>query len=72
MKSHIVYIEVIQASEDMILTNGQTYSECVYLGSADTVDNWYEVPINNEAFLQWKEQNKFFLRSEIQQQQNEE
>lgn len=29
--------------EGMILTNGQTYSSCVYLGIYDSPANWHEI-----------------------------
>lgn len=36
-------VEVI-ADEGMILTDGETYSEHVYLGIYDAPENWREVP----------------------------
>ena len=34
---------VITAAEGKLLTNGETYSEQVYLGIYDNPDNWREV-----------------------------
>lgn len=33
------------ATDGMILTNGETYGTEVYLGSGDSPDNWYEIPL---------------------------
>ena len=33
------------ATDGMILTNGETYGREVYLGSGDSPDNWYEIPL---------------------------
>lgn len=34
---------VLTASENMWLTNGQTYSQQVWLGVRDSIENWHEV-----------------------------
>lgn len=34
---------IITAAEGKLLTNGETYSEQVYLGIYDSPDNWREV-----------------------------
>ena len=39
-----INIQVIEASDGMTLTNGETYSKKVYLGSLDSVENWQEIP----------------------------
>ena len=39
-----VFITVIEASEGMTLTNGETYSKRIYLGTHDSPENWYEIP----------------------------
>ena len=31
------------ASEGKVLTNGETYGKIVFLGNADSPDNWYEI-----------------------------
>ncbi len=38
-------IELIKltASEGMVLTNGETFGEEIYLGCNDSVDNWREI-----------------------------
>ena len=33
----------IKPSEGMILTNGETYSKDIYLGTKDSIDNWHEI-----------------------------
>lgn len=43
-----IKIRVLEASEGMILTNGEVYSEIIYLGINDSPDNWREVPIDEE------------------------
>ena len=35
----------MEATDGMILTNGETYGTEVYLGSGDSPDNWYEIPL---------------------------
>ena len=44
MKQQKIQIIKIEADEGMILTNGQTYSTSIYLGAADNVENWWEIP----------------------------
>lgn len=36
----------LTAEEGMILTNGETYSDCVYLGIYDSPNNWHEIIIS--------------------------
>ena len=43
MRTSELSITVLEPSEGKTLTNGQTYSKKVYLGSLDSVENWYEV-----------------------------
>ena len=38
-------VQILEPSEGMLLFNGETYSDRVYLGEADSADNWREVPI---------------------------
>ena len=49
MKINIFEMQELQADEDMVLTNGKTYSSIggiVYLGINDKVENWYEISEN--------------------------
>lgn len=39
-----IQIRVLEASPGMVLTNGETYSKQVYLGTVDSPENWREVP----------------------------
>lgn len=39
----IVEENVLKADEGMMLTNGETFGNVVYLGKNDSVDNWYEI-----------------------------
>lgn len=39
-----INIVVLEPSEGMTLTNGETYSKKVYLGITDLAENWVEVP----------------------------
>ena len=50
-----IEIIVLQADEGNVLTNGETYSNKVYLGIYDSPENWHEISeeeipeeINNE------------------------
>ena len=38
-----INIMVLEPSEGMTLTNGETYSKRVYLGKLDSPDNWWEI-----------------------------
>ena len=39
-----INIIVLEPSEGMTLTNGETYSKRVYLGINDVPENWHEIP----------------------------
>ena len=36
---------ILEASEGMILTDGECYGYIIYLGTEDDADNWYEITI---------------------------
>ena len=40
----IIEGNVIRPDDGMVLTNGETYSDCVYLGIHDSPSNWHEIP----------------------------
>ena len=44
MRTSEVKIVVLEPDEGKVLTNGETYSDKVYLGKNDSPDNWREVP----------------------------
>lgn len=44
MKTSEVKIVVLEPDEGNVLTNGETYSEKVFLGKNDSPANWREVP----------------------------
>lgn len=51
MKTNEIKIVVLEPDEGNVLTNGDVYSDKVYLGKNDSPDNWREVPaedINKE------------------------
>lgn len=33
----------LEASDGMVLTNGESYGKTVYLGKEDSPDNWHEI-----------------------------
>lgn len=39
-----VKLIVLEASDGMVLTNGEIYSDKVYLGVNDSPENWHEIP----------------------------
>lgn len=47
MKTSEVKIVVLEPDEGKVLTNGETYSDKVYLGKNDSPDNWREVPADS-------------------------
>lgn len=44
MKMNEVKLIVLEASDGMVLTNGEIYSDKVYLGVNDSPENWHEIP----------------------------
>ena len=48
MKQNPIEIIVLEPEEGMILTNGEVYSEKVYLGTNDSPKNWREVPASEK------------------------
>ena len=42
-KIETIELKKITASEGKVLTNGEVYSEEVYLGKFDSPENWHEV-----------------------------
>lgn len=44
MKQESIEIITLIPSDGYVLTNGETYSEKVYLGINDSPDNWWEIP----------------------------
>ena len=54
MRIDPIEIIVLRADEGKVLTNGETYSNEVYLGIHDSPENWHEIseediPINNDG-----------------------
>ena len=43
MEKTVIELTKLTASEGMILTNGQAYSEKIYLGCNDSAENWHEI-----------------------------
>lgn len=55
MKISIIEIQTITASEGMVLTNGEAFSDVggiVYLGKNDIPENWYEITAEEAEQLQ--------------------
>ena len=51
MTQETIQIIELKASEGMLLTNGEVTSDVVFLGKADSPDNWWEIPIEEaESF----------------------
>ena len=47
MNISTIELTKITASEGMVLTNGESYSDVggdVYLGKNDSIENWHEIP----------------------------
>lgn len=43
MKTEIIEIRKLTASEGTVLTNGELYGREIYLGKFDTPENYYEI-----------------------------
>ena len=48
----IVEENVLKADEGMMLTNGETFGNVVYLGFNDSADNWHEITDEEAQALQ--------------------
>lgn len=60
-------ITILTPDEGKVLTNGDTYSDSVFLGKNDSVENWYEIDeseVPNEEESQ--EERIARLESELQ------
>lgn len=38
-----IELRKLEASDGMVLTNGEAYGKEIYLGKNDSPDNWYEI-----------------------------
>ena len=47
MKTETIEIRVITPKKGYLLTNGETESDCVYLGIVDSPEAWWEIPDPN-------------------------
>lgn len=56
----IIENNVLKADEGMTLTNGETFGKVVYLGTNDSVDNWYEITDKEAEKLQEVSNYGFF------------
>lgn len=43
MITETITMTKIIASEGMVLTNGETYGKIIFLGTADSADNYHEI-----------------------------
>ena len=54
MIASVIEIRVLEPSPGMVLTNGETFSDRVYLGVGDSPDNWWEVPKNDDDVIEMR------------------
>lgn len=55
----VIEIQTITASEGMVLTNGEAFSDAggtIYLGCNDKPENWYEITAEEAEALQPEEE----------------
>lgn len=43
MKLSTIELRKLEASNGMVLTNGEVYGKEIYLGKNDSPDNWHEI-----------------------------
>ncbi len=48
----------LEASEGMILTNGEACGRVIYLGTNDTAANWYEITLEQYQEIMEKQMNE--------------
>lgn len=46
----------LEASDGMVLTNGESYGKTVYLGTGDSAENWHEITDAEYAAILEEEQ----------------
>lgn len=58
-------LKILTPAEGKYLTNGETYSEKVYLGKLDSADSWTEVDVIPEETEQTPEEQIEDLKAEL-------
>ena len=58
MKKTTIEITKITASNGMILTNGEVYSEEVYLSVNDSPDNWHEIALEEYEAIKAEQEDE--------------
>lgn len=62
MKISTIELRKVTASEGMMLTNGETYSKEIYLGTNDSAYNWHEITdAEYEEYLVEQEKKRDFI-----------
>lgn len=49
---------ILQASENMVYTNGETFGTIIYLSYLDSADNWYQITIEEAEEMKQKKEEE--------------
>ena len=52
MKQTEIILKKVEASEGYVLTNGETFGNPIFLGANDSIENWYEITIEEAEAIQ--------------------
>jgi hypothetical protein len=63
MKTETITMIKLTASEDKLLTNGETYGREIFLANTENAKNWYE--ITEEEYLKYQVEKQYYTGDNI-------